>query len=121
MSRQREKGTSFEKQVADYMAARLGDGRIERRACCGAYDRGDIAGVYLRGKPAVIECKNHARTELAAWLGEAEAERGNADAEFAFVVHKRRGCGEKNMGETYVTCTLETLCAVIAGSHENLN
>ena len=118
MSRQREKGTSFEKQVAEYMAKRLEDGRIERRVRYGAKDRGDIAGVQLRGKPVVIECKNHAKTELAAWLAEAETERGNADAEFAFVVHKRRGCGEKNMGETYVTCTLATLCDVIAGQRE---
>ena len=120
MSKQRKKGTSFEKQVVDYMRRRLGDERIERRACSGANDRGDVAGVYLRGKPVVVECKNHARMELAAWMDEAEAERGNADAEFAFVVHKRRGCGDKNMGETYVTCDLETLCAVIAGSRWHL-
>ena len=118
MSRQKEKGTRFESQVAEYMRSMLGDSRIERRASSGAKDRGDIAGVTLRCKPVVIECKNHQRMELAQWLDEAEAERGNADAEFAFVVHKRRGCGEAGMGGTYVTCTLETLCAVIAGARE---
>jgi len=25
------------------------------------------------------------------------------------VVHKRRGCGDKHMGDTYVTMTLDTL------------
>ena len=120
MSKQKAKGTSFEKLVVDYMSEKLDDDRIERRVCFGAKDRGDVAGVYLRGKLVVIECKNHARMELSAWLEEAEVERGNADADFAFVVHKRRGCGEKSMGGTYVTCTLETLCAVIAGSRENI-
>ena len=120
MSREMRKGTSFESQVADYMRRRLGDGRIERRAKCGANDRGDVSGVMLRKRRVVLECKNHARMELARWLDEAEIERGNDDAEFAFVVHKRRGCGEKRMGETYVTCSLDTLCALIAGARDLL-
>jgi len=115
MSKQRKKGTQFEADVVDYMAEKLGDARIERRVMGGVNDRGDIAGVELRCKPVVIECKNHARMELSQWLDEAEVERANDDAEFAFVVHKRRGCGKANMGRNYVTCDLETLCAVIAG------
>ena len=120
MSKQRTKGTSFETQVIDYLRMRLGDDRIERRACSGANDRGDIAGVYLHGKPVVLECKNRREMKLASWMEEAEEERGNADAEFAFVVHKRKGCGDKNMGKTYVTCDLETLAAIIAGNRLNL-
>jgi hypothetical protein len=58
--------------------------------------------------------------ELPKWLKEAETERGNADAEFGVVVHKRKGVGEKTFGDTYVTMTLETLAAMIAGSHELL-
>jgi len=118
MSRSKAKGTAFESQVVDYMRKALGDGRIERRASNGTKDRGDVSGVYLRKRPVVIECKNKQRMELSQWLEEAEAERGNADAEWAFVVHKRRGCGEANMGKTYVTCDLETLCSVIAGGRE---
>ena len=120
VSRQKEKGSKFEQQVVDYMRRVLGDDRIERRVAGGTNDRGDVAGVMLKGRPVVVECKNRARMELAQWLDEAEAERGNADAEFAFVVHKRRGCGEANMGRTYVTCDLETLCAVMAGEHAYL-
>lgn len=120
VSKQKEKGSKFEQQVVDYLRRALGDKRIERRVCNGVNDRGDVSGVTLRRKPVVLECKNHQRMELSQWLSEAEAERVNADAEFAFVVHKRRGCGERNMGATYVTCTLETLCAVIAGAHDLL-
>ena len=116
MSYAKRKGSSFEQQVVDYMREALGDQRIERRVSNGANDRGDVSGVYLRKRPVVIECKNKQRMSLGEWVDEAEVERGNADAEFAFVVHKRRGCGEANMGRTYVTCDLETLCAVIAGA-----
>lgn len=120
VSKEKKKGSAFEQQVVDYLRSALGDKRIERRVCNGVNDRGDVSGVILRKKTVVLECKNHQRMELARWLEEAEVERGNADAEFAFVVHKRRGCGERNMGATYVTCTLETLCAVIAGAHDLL-
>ena len=120
MSRERKKGTDFESKVVAYMARVLGDSRIERRAMSGTNDRGDVSGVMLRGKRCVVECKNARRMELSAWVDEAEDERGNDGAEFAFVVHHRKGCGEANMGRQYVTCTLETLCAVIAGAHELL-
>lgn len=119
MSKQKQKGTAFERQVAEYLSARLGTG-IERRTTAGVHDRGDIAGVFFRGLPVVVECKNCSRMELPKWLKEAEIERGNADAEFGVVVHKRKGVGEKSFGDTYVTMTLETLTAFIAGSHELL-
>ena len=47
MSRQTAKGTRFETQVAEYMRSRL-HMPIERRAKCGAKDRGDLAGVGLQ-------------------------------------------------------------------------
>lgn len=120
MSRQRDKGTKFETQVVDYLARVLGDDRIEKRRGEGQNDRGDITGVLLRGKRVVLECKNHKSMKLSEWVDETECERGNDDAEFAFVVHHRKGCGEAKMGETYVTCTLENLAAVIAGARELL-
>ena len=52
-------GTAFETQVAEYLAMKLADIRIERRAKTGAKDRGDIAGVKtVAGGLVVIECKN---------------------------------------------------------------
>ena len=117
MSRQTQKGTSFESQVAAYMAARFGPG-IERRARHGANDMGDISGVAIRGKPCVVECKNHKSMRLPEWLDEAETERGNADAEYGVVVHHRKGKGAKSTGESYVTMTLETFCDIIAGGRE---
>lgn len=108
MSKATSKGTSFERMVADYMAAELGK-PIDRRVKCGSKDKGDISGFEIAGWPCVVECKNKKRMELSTWVDEAEREMLNADASFAVVVHKRRGCGEKSAGETYVTMTLDML------------
>lgn len=113
MSRSKDKGTRFESQVALYLQAKLGPA-IERRALHGTNDRGDIAGVYFMGKPVVIECKNHKRMELAAWMDEARMEAGNADAPYYFTVHHRPGCGDLRTGHNYVTTDLETFCRLIS-------
>ena len=120
MSKSKTKGTSFESDCVEYMQRRLGDDRIERRALNGVKDRGDVSGVYVRGRRCVVECKNHARAELAAWVDEALEEKGNDGAEFAVVMHKRKGCGKKGFGKTYVTMTLDDFLAIIAGGHEYL-
>ena len=116
MSKEMAKGADFEQQTADYFSEKLRDDRIDRRVKHGKNDRGDISGVYIRGKRAVIECKNRKRMELSAWVEEAEVERGNDDAEFGLVVHKRKGYGTKKFGGNYVTMTLDTLVAIITGS-----
>ena len=120
MSREAKKGATFEQQWCDYAARRLGDDGIERRAKNGKNDRGDVAGLRIRGKRAVIECKCCNRLELSAWLKEADVERGNDDAEFGIVAHKRRGCGEKSFGGNYVTMDTDTFLAIIAGGFGNL-
>lgn len=121
MSKEMAKGACFEQDTVDYLSRVLGDDRIERRVKHGRNDRGDIAGVLIRGKRTVIECKCCKSMDLATWVKEAEEERVNGDAEFGVVVHKRKGCGVKKFGGNYVTMTLETLAAIIAGSKELLN
>ena len=116
MSRESRKGNGFAEQFARYAARRLGDERIERRVLHGTKDRGDIAGLYIRGKRTAVECKCCNRMDLSGWIGEAEEERANDDAEFGIVVHKRRGCGEKGFGGNYVTMTVDTLLGIVAGS-----
>lgn len=121
MSKEMQKGRGFEQGTADYLASALDDDRIERRVKHGTNDRGDIAGLTIRGRRAVIECKNCKRMELSTWIDEAERERANDDADFGIVVHKRKGCGAKSFGGNYATMTLETLAAIIAGGKEYLN
>lgn len=119
MSREARKGAAFEQQWADYASRRLG-ADIERRVKNGKNDRGDIAGLRIMGKRVVVECKNHQRMELPGWLKEADVEKGNDDAEYGIVAHKRRGCGEKSFGGNYVTMDTDTFLAIVAGGFENL-
>lgn len=118
----RKAGSSFERAVADHLARRLDDDRIDRRVKTGSSDRGDITGVRFHGKRLVIECKNEAKPRIPAYLREAETERGNDDALAGVVVTKRRGVGmtPDSMGEQLVCMTLDTLAVLIAGDREIL-
>ena len=114
MSAASRKGHAFERLVADYLRDHVDD-RIDIRPKSGVKDRGDIGGVRLAtGGRVVIECKNHARMSLPAWLAEADVERGNDDAAVGVVVHKRHGKGAA--AEQYVTLTLAGLVALLGGA-----
>jgi hypothetical protein len=108
----RKSGASFERLIADYLAAHIDD-QIDRRVKTGAKDRGDIAGLRVHGKRVVIEVKNVTRMTLGGWITEAEIERGNDDALAGIVAHKRYGKGRP--GDQYVTMTMRDLVALITG------
>jgi hypothetical protein len=109
----KQAGSRFEREIVDALAKYLNDDRIERRAKCGAKDRGDIAGVRLHGKRLVLECKNTTRTDLAGWMTEAEIECGHDDALAGIVVSKRHGRGDPL--DQWVHMTLRELVALLAG------
>lgn len=112
-------GASFERLMADYFAGVLNDDRIDRRVKTGAKDRGDIAGVRLRGECVVIECKDYGgQHKLPEWLKEAEVERGNDDAAYGVVAWKRRGTADP--AEQFVTMTARTFAAIVAGGPDLL-
>lgn len=113
----RKAGSSFERMVADFLAAALEDDRIDRRPKTGAKDRGDIGGVRHMGGRIVVECKSTTRIELSRWLAETEVERGNDDALAGLVVHKRRG--KSAPGEQYVTMRLGDLAALLTGERDH--
>lgn len=108
-------GTTFERQVADYLAQHVDD-RIDRRAKTGSKDRGDIAGVRIWGQRLVLECKNTTRLNLAGWMNQAETERGNDDALAGLIIHKRHGNNQP--GDQWVTTTLRELTALLNGYRE---
>ena len=115
----KDAGARFERSIADYLARALGDDRIDRRVKTGSKDRGDIAGVRMRGRRVVIECKDYGgRHKLPEWLKEADTERGNDDAAYGVVVWKRRGSADP--AEQFVTMTAETFAAIVAGGPELL-
>lgn len=109
-------GATFEKQVADYLAAQIDD-RIERRTLTGSKDRGDIGGLRVHAQRVVIECKNYGgRLEAGVWINETETERINDNALAGFVVAKRRGITDP--AKQYVLLTLGDLVALLNG-HRN--
>lgn len=108
-------GTTFERQVADYLAQHVDD-RIDRRAKTGSKDRGDIAGVRIWGQRLVLECKNTTRLNLAGWMNQAEIERGNDDALAGLIIHKRHGNNQP--GDQWVTTTLREFTALLNGYRE---
>lgn len=107
-------GASFERLVADYLARRLDDDRIDRRVKTGNKDRGDIGGVRtIRGGRVVIECKSVSRDNLPLWIREAEVERANDDAAIGVVAHKRYGSAKPE--DQYVSMTLATFALLLEG------
>lgn len=118
MSKQKRKGTLFEVMVLNFLKLMLPFLDLDRMPLRGSKDEGDIRGFKIHGIRCVIECKNCREYKLSEWAEEAEEEMNNADAGFWFVVFKRRGIGEKNMGKTYVLTDLDNLTAIAAGSRE---
>lgn len=111
-------GSTFERQVADYLAATVDD-RIDRRVKNGTKDRGDVGGVRIHGLRVVLECKNTAKTSLGTWANEAETERGNDDALAGVIVHKRHGKGQP--ADQWVTLTLADFAALLTGNRDHIN
>lgn len=110
-----QKGASFERLAADYLAAVLDDDAVDRQVHTGKNDKGDIRGVKAHGQRVAVECKNTVRLNLAGWVGEAEVERVNLQALVGLTIHKRAGKGKAQMGQQYVTMTLDDLAALLTG------
>lgn len=86
-------GSTFERQVADYLAETVDD-RIDRRVKTGSADKGDIGGVRFGPHRVVLELKNHTRLNLPGWYAEATREAQNDGAPLGLVIHKRHGSAD---------------------------
>ena len=115
----KDAGARFEREVADYLSAVLGDNAIDKQVKCGSKDKGDVRGLFLAGKAVALECKEYrGEHHLPQWYREAERERGNKDAAYGVVVWKRKGTTDP--AEQHVSMTLRTFAAMLAGGPENL-
>lgn len=125
MNRSKQKGTAAETAVVRWLNDN-GQPAAERRALHGSADKGDVANVFAR-RPfrsgdgytldaVVIEVKNCARTELAVWVDELEAEMRNAGADLGAVIHKRRG--KSDPGQWFATLPFHVLIRLL-NSTEN--
>jgi hypothetical protein len=97
-NRNKVKGSAWERAIVEHLRA-AGWPFAERRLAGSNKDRGDIAGVV----GVVIEAKNTASRNLAAWIKEAEEERRNDGAWLGVVWHKRTG--KASAADGYVTMT----------------
>ena len=114
MSKESAKGTAFAQDIVEALVEGLQDDGIERRALCGAHDRGDIAGVRLRGHRLVLECKNEAVGKvfkLPEWVDEAHEEAVNDFALAGVVVHKRSRTTDAY--QQWVTMTVADLIKIL--------
>jgi hypothetical protein len=107
-------GATFERLVADYLAAEIDD-RIDRRVKTGSADKGDIGGIRIKTHRVVVECKNHARVDLAGWYAQATAEAENDGAPLGLIVHKRRGTAKPE--RQWVTMSLSDLAWLIKAAN----
>ena len=111
----KQAGARFERVVADWLAFRLRDDRIDRRVKTGAKDRGDLTGIRTPlGGRVVAELKDYAgRVMVGPWLSEVAVEAGNDDAPVGVVIFKRRGISDP--GSQGVLMTVETFARLIEG------
>ena len=115
-----KKGPWFEARAVDFFNKAFNTNSIERRVMGGANDRGDVAGVYFRGRPFVIEVKNRTNVTPAQWFHELQDECGNADTDLGAIVFHRPKVGEKSMGDQGVFMTLRTLAILLGADDGNV-
>ena len=96
VNKPKQKGTAAESAVVSFLREH-GFPHAERLALQGSADRGDITGI----PGIVVEVKACQEYLFSAWLGEAEAERENAKADFGFVAAKPRMVGTTRTGQWY--------------------
>lgn len=101
-SPQKRKGDAFERAVRDYL---LAEGwPMVARVPAGATD--DIGDLLLPADvPLTLDCKNHARLDLAGWVDRAAEQATNARRVAGAVVVKRRGVTDP--ARSYVVTDLQ--------------
>ena len=114
----KEAGTRFASHVSAWLAGRLGNGGIERRATTGALDRGDVTGLFtVDGKRVVAELKDYGgRYLVGEWLTEARTEARNDKAAVGVVIAKRRGITDP--GRQVVFMELQDLAVLLGADAE---
>jgi hypothetical protein len=103
----KDRGTRWETAVARYLAEQVKDLAPARRNA--QRGRRDIGDVWVPGFS--IECKDHAKIELASFVDQALSQAINAEEEFGLAVVKRR---RRNVAEAYVVTNLETAARLIS-------
>ncbi len=83
--------------------------KADRLRLKGSKDEGDVRSYAATDH--VFECKNTRTLSLSQWWREAEKERDNAQAKYAWVVFKRHGVSDS--GSQWVLCTTGQLAELL--------
>lgn len=86
-------GTQFETELSKKLTEELGM-PVARMPKSGSLDKGDIHGVFHKGLPVAIECKNPGKKSpltVSEWWKETEAESNNIGSGKGILVIRRYG------------------------------
>ena len=106
------KGSAFERAVAEYLRAR--GLRVQRIPAGATADEGDL--FVSDGAWPAIQCKNHAKFDLAGWVRDAEEQAVNANRMAGIVWAKKRGTTDP--GRCYVIMTGDAFTKLMMGGNQ---
>lgn len=113
-NRNKAKGTAFETLVKEYLISK-GFPEARRAALEGAEDKGDIHGIASTEtkRRVCIQCKNDKSFNISGWLNDTVEQAKRLDEAVPALVVKRKGKGEKALGDSYVVMRLDDLIALL--------
>lgn len=107
-NRNKAKGTAYETLIKNYLIDK-GFKEARRAALEGAEDKGDIHGIQQRTtlRKVCIQCKNDKSFNFSGWLNDTVEQAERLDHALPALVVKRKGKGEKALGDSYVVMRLD--------------
>lgn len=113
-NRNKAKGTAFETIVKEYLISN-GFPDARRAVLEGAEDKGDIHGITQAGtkRKVCIQCKNDKSFNISGWLNDTVEQAKRLDDAVPALVVKRKGKGEKALGDSYVVMRLDDLIELL--------
>ena len=113
-NKHKAKGTAFETLVKEYLIS-AGFKNARRTALAGAMDTGDINGIVRRvtEREVAIQCKNDRSFNISGWLNDTVEQADRLGDGVPALVVKRKGKGEKALGESYAVMRLDDLIELL--------
>jgi Holliday junction resolvase len=110
----KQKGTSFETLIKEYLCAK-GFKAAHRTALSGGYDTGDINGIanLHTDRDVAVQCKNQKKFNLSGWLDATVEQAERLDNAVPLLVVKRPGKGAHSLDDTYAVMRLCDLVCLL--------
>ena len=113
-NRNKAKGTAYETLIKNYLIDK-GFKNTRRAALEGAEDKGDIHGITQRTtlRQICVQCKNDKSFNFSGWLNDTVEQAKRLNNALPALVVKRKGKGEKALGDSYVVMRLDDFINLI--------